>query len=193
MISSKLLCFALATLAFSQLYQAASEETFSACPANFTLVADKCLLLDDSWKNWFQSDRHCRTLNAGLLSIKNQAEMKAINEWLPQVAPYVLEIWTAGNKLGETSTLVDYFWQSTGVQALYLPWATGEPTHTKGDCLLLYASVDMSSGSVVIGQHRLAVKNCTQWGAHICQTDPIQYKTQLCLNPEAIQEVKVPA
>ncbi|XP_017087020.2 C-type mannose receptor 2-like [Drosophila bipectinata] len=184
---SKLVCFALVILAFCQPYQGASEETFSSCPINFTRVADKCLLADSSWKNWYESDRHCRSINAGLLSIKNQTELKAINEWLPVSAPYQMEFWTAGNKLGQVSALIDYFWQSTGDRALYLPWAVGQPTPASGDCLTLLANYSMSTED-----HRLMVRNCTQWAPHICQTDLVQFKTQLCLNPYAFHEVQVP-
>nr|XP_017024988.1 perlucin-like protein [Drosophila kikkawai] len=188
----KIVCFALLSLALGQLYQAASTETVSVCPTNFTRVADKCLLADNSWKNWYDSDRHCRSLNAGLLSIKNQTELKAIQEWLPVVWPYGTEFWTAGNKFGETKTLIDYYWQSTGEQALYLPWNQGQPTPASGDCLVLYASVSMSTGQMVMDKHLLTVKNCTQWAGHICQAPLQQFTTQLCLNPSAVYEAKVP-
>ncbi|EDV36148.1 uncharacterized protein Dana_GF12101 [Drosophila ananassae] len=192
MLWPKLVCFSLVSLALCQVYQVASQETSTACPVNFTRVADKCLLADSSWKNWYESDRHCRSINAGLLSIKDQTELKAINDWLPVAAPYQLEFWTAGNKLGQVSTIVDYFWQSTGDMARYLPWAQGQPTPANGDCLTLLANYSTATGELVVEDHRLAVKNCTQWAPHICQIEPVQYKTQLCLNPDAFHEVQVP-
>jgi len=187
----KLVCFALVALAYGQLYQVAGEETILVCPTNFTQVADKCLLVDTKWRNFYESDRYCRSLNAGLLSIKNSIELNAINEWLPVIAPYQPEFWTAGNKLGETRG--DYYWQSTGEQALYLPWQAGQPTAASGDCLTLLANVTMTTEEVFLSAHRLAVKNCTQWAPLICQV-PLQYfKTQLCLNTSAFFEAKIPA
>ncbi|XP_017014971.2 C-type lectin 37Da-like [Drosophila takahashii] len=190
MLWPKLVCFALVALAFGQLYQVASEESIAVCPTNFTQLADKCYLLDDSWKNFYESDRHCRSLNAGLLSIKNAIELKALNDWLPVVAPYQPEYWTSGNKLGQTGN--DYYWQSTGEQALFLPWATGQPTPASGDCLSFLASVSMTPEGTTLSAHRLSVRNCTKWAAHICEA-PLQYfKTQLCLNTTAFFEAKVP-
>ncbi|XP_020818208.1 perlucin-like protein [Drosophila serrata] len=192
MLWPKIVCFALLGLAFGQLHQVVSTETVSVCPTNFSRVADKCLLADNSWKNWYESDRHCRSLNAGLLSIKNQTELKAIQEWLPVAEPYQLEFWTAGNKLGEVKTLIDYYWQSTGEQARYLPWNQGQPTPASGDCLTLYANYSMETGEFVMEKHLLTVKNCTQWAPHICQAPLQQFTTQLCLNPSAVYEAKVP-
>ncbi|EDV55038.1 C-type lectin 37Da [Drosophila erecta] len=189
MLSSKLVCFALASLAFGQLNIVASEETIAVCPTNFVQVAGKCLLLDGKWKNFYESDRHCQSLNAGLLSIDNPTELNAINKWLPIVAPHTPELWTSGNKLGGTA---DYYWQSIGQKAAYLPWRVGQPTPTTGDCLTLLANVTMTAEETIMSEHRLAVKACTQWAPHICQA-PVQiFKTQLCLNTNAFFEAKVP-
>ncbi|XP_052839700.1 C-type mannose receptor 2-like [Drosophila gunungcola] len=189
MLWPKLVCFAFVSLAFGQLEHVAADKTIAACPTNFTRVADKCLLIDDSWKNFYESDRHCRSINAGLLSLKNQTELNAINNWLAEVAPNQPEFWTSGNKLGEARN--DYFWQSTGEQAVYLPWNTGQPTPASGDCLALLAHVSMSTGQVVMDPHRLTVKNCTQWAAHICQAPLQLFQTQLCLNTSAFFEAKI--
>ncbi|XP_043642646.1 C-type lectin 37Da-like [Drosophila teissieri] len=190
MLSSKLVCFALASLVFGHIYLAASEETIAVCPTDFVQVAGKCLLLDNKWKNFYESDRHCQSLNAGLLSIGNQVELNAINEWLPTVAPYSPELWTSGNKLGGTA---DYYWQSTGQKALYLPWKVGQPIATAGDCLTLLANVTMTAEGTTMSEHLLAVKTCISWAPHICQA-PLQiFKTQLCLNTTAFFEAKVPA
>ncbi|EDX07634.1 C-type lectin 37Da [Drosophila simulans] len=189
MSSTKLVCIALVSLVFGQVYLVASEDTIAVCPTNFTQVADKCLLVDGSWKNFYESDRHCRSLNAGLLSISNPTEFNVINEWLPIIAPYQPEFWTSGNKLGGTS---DYYWQSTGEKALYLPWSAGQPTATAGDCLTLMANVTMTPEEAILSVHRLTVKPCTQWAPHICQA-PLQiFKTQLCLNTTAFFEAKIP-
>ncbi|XP_017014972.2 C-type lectin 37Da-like [Drosophila takahashii] len=190
MLWPKLVCFALVALAFGQLYQVASEESIAVCPTNFTQVADKCYLLDDRYMNFYESDRHCRSVNAGLLSIKNPIELKALNDWLPVVAPYQTEYWTSGNKLGQTRN--DYFWQSTGEQALYLPWNDDQPTPASGDCLNFLAWVHLDPEGAYMGDHRLSVKNCSQWAIPICEA-PLQYfKTQLCLNTTAFFEAKVP-
>ncbi|XP_032307130.1 lithostathine-2-like [Drosophila ananassae] len=194
MLWPKLVCFVVVSFALCQPYQALPiyQETLSACPVNFTRLADKCLLVDTSWLNWYEADRHCHSINAGLLSIENETDLKAINDWLPVVAPNLLEFWTSGNKLNHPSKKLDYFWQSTGDKALYLPWADGEPTSDRGDCLALYANYIVSLGELVMEDHRLNVKDCTQWAPHICQTEPVQFQTHLCLNPDAFHEVQVP-
>ncbi|XP_017077565.1 uncharacterized protein LOC108112254 [Drosophila eugracilis] len=191
MLWPKFVCFALVGLAFGQLYQVASEETISICPENFTQVADKCLLVDNKWKNFYESDRHCRSLNAELLSIKNVIELNAINEWLPSIAPYQPEFWTGGNKLGVTRSY-EYYWQSTGELATYLPWKEGQPTPASGDCLKLLANVTMTPEEAILSEHRLTVANCTQWAGHICQTPLQVFKTQLCLNTSAFFEARIP-
>nr|NP_001261072.4 uncharacterized protein Dmel_CG14499 [Drosophila melanogaster]AGB93604.4 uncharacterized protein Dmel_CG14499 [Drosophila melanogaster] len=190
MLSTKLVCFALASLALGQLYLVASEETVAVCPTNFTQVAGKCLLFDNSWKNFYESDRHCQSLNAGLLSFSNKMEFTAINEWLTTVVPQSPELWTSGNKLGGSE---DYYWQSTGKKAFYLPWQAGQPTPITGDCLTLLANVTMTAEGTTMSEHRLSVRGCTKWAPHVCQA-PLQiFKTQLCLNTTAFFEAKVPA
>ncbi|XP_017044807.1 ladderlectin-like [Drosophila ficusphila] len=190
MLWPKLVCFALVCLAFGQLDQVASQDTISVCPTNFTPVGEKCLLVDTKWKNFYESDRHCRSLNAGLLSIENSTVLTVINDWLPIIAPYQPEFWTAGNKLGESRN--NYFWESTGVEATYLPWNVGQPTPASGDCLTLEANVTMTPEEAFLSAHRLSVKNCTQWAPHICQA-PLQFfRTQLCLNTSAFFEAKIP-
>ncbi|XP_017044806.1 ladderlectin-like [Drosophila ficusphila] len=190
MLWPKLVCFALVGLAFGQLDQVASEEIISSCPTNFTQVGEKCLLVDTKWKTFYESDRHCRSLNAGLLSIENPTVLNAINDWLPIDFPLQTEFWTAGNKLGETRG--NYFWQSTGVEATYLPWKEGQPTPASGDCLSLLATVNMTAEGTTLSAHRLSVKNCTQWAGHICQAPLQVFKTQLCLNPGSFFEAKIP-
>uniref|UniRef100_A0A6P4DW88 Uncharacterized protein LOC108037788 n=1 Tax=Drosophila rhopaloa TaxID=1041015 RepID=A0A6P4DW88_DRORH len=111
-------------------------------------------------------------------------------QWLPVVAQYQLEFWTAGNKLGQVRD--DYYWQSTGEQAFYLPWNTCQPTPASGDCLTLLANYNLTSEAFVMDPHRLTVKNCTQWAPHICQTPLQVFKTQLCLNTSAFFEAKIP-
>ncbi|EDW91672.1 C-type lectin domain family 2 member L [Drosophila yakuba] len=190
MLSSKLFCFALATLAFGHIYLVASEETISVCPTDFVQVAGKCLHLYKSPKNFYYSDRYCHTRNAGLLSIRNKKEFDAINEWLPTVAPNSPEFWTSGNKLGG---IEDFYWQSIGIKAFYLPWNVGQPIATAGDCLTLLANVTTTAEGTIMGEHRLSVTSCISYAPLICQAPPQIFKTQLCLNTTAFFEAKVPA
>ncbi|XP_043642648.1 C-type lectin 37Da-like [Drosophila teissieri] len=189
MLSSKLFCFALVSLVFGHIYLAASEETIAVCPPDFVQVAGKCLFVDIFNKRFYDADRHCQSLNAGLLSIKNKREFDAINEWLSTVTPQSKEFWTSGNKLGGTE---NYYWQSTGMKAIYIPWNVGQPIATAGDCLAL-ANVTTTAEATTTGVYRLSVKPCTSWAPLICQA-PLQiFKTQLCLNTTAFFEAKVPA
>ncbi|XP_017146612.1 lithostathine-2 [Drosophila miranda] len=191
MLWPKIVSFALVSLCLARVHQAANQDSSARCPTGFSRVADKCLLVGASWKNWFEGDRYCRTLNASLLSIRNQTEFNLINSYLPEFAAYELELWTSGNSLGDPQA--NYFWQSTGKEATYLPWATGEPKRASGDCLSLTANFTMEAGGeVVLGEHRLTVRNCTLWGTVICETQLTQYRTELCLNPNAFYEAQIP-
>ncbi|XP_034650796.1 lithostathine-2-like [Drosophila subobscura] len=190
MLWPTIVSFALVSLCLARVYQATNQESFTSCPSSFSQVGDKCLLVGGGWKNWFEGDRYCRTLNAGMLSIRNQTEFSLLNSFLPEFAAYELELWTSGNSLGDAQT--NYFWQSTGKEATYLPWATGEPKKPNGECLSLTANFSMETGEVVLGEHRLTVRNCTLWGTVICETQVTQFKTELCLNPNAFHEAQIP-
>ncbi|XP_068146290.1 C-type lectin 37Db-like [Drosophila tropicalis] len=189
MLWSRVVCFALVSLALAHLQTALQEEAFSACPANFTQVGEKCLMVDSMWKTWYEADRNCRSLNAGLVSVENSVQLKLIQDWLPIAAQYTLEFWTSGNSLGSPGK---YFWQNTGSSALYLPWATDQPQTNAGDCLTLYANYSMATGEFVMDVHRLRVNNCTLWAKSICETQPKAYKTLVCLNSSAFYEAQIP-
>ncbi|XP_022218373.2 C-type lectin BfL-1-like [Drosophila obscura] len=190
MLWPKIVSFALVSLCLARVHLAANQESTTSCPTSFSRVGDKCLLVEGSWKNWFEGDRYCRTLNASMLSIRNLTEFNLINSFLPEFASSELELWTSGNSLGNAQT--NYFWQSTGKEATYLPWATGQPKKASGDCLSLTANFSMETGEVVLEPHRLTVRNCTLWGAVICETKLTHYKTELCLNPNAFYEAQIP-
>lgn len=187
MLWHKLIAFAVLCLTLTQLQSAASSNSTSTagCAKNFSRVGDKCLLAVNSWYNWFEADRHCRQLGGGLLSLQNQTQLQQINTWLNTTASFTAEFWTSGNTLGQKG---DYYWQSTGERANYLPWSTGQPQIYAGDCLVLYANNYTNWG---VTDFRLTVKTCTNWSAHVCEQKPQNYTERICLKPGSYESAQI--
>lgn len=194
MLWHKLIGFAVLCLALTQLHLVSSDVAAAAassnystagCAKNFSRVGDKCLLAVNSWYNWYEADRHCRQLGGGLLSLQNQTQLQQINTWLNATASFTAEFWTSGNMLGQKA---DYYWQSTGERASYLPWSTGQPQIYAGDCLVLYANNYTNWG---VNNFRLTVKTCTNWSAHICEQKPQNYTSRICLTPGTYETAQI--
>ncbi|KRG05101.1 uncharacterized protein Dmoj_GI26260 [Drosophila mojavensis] len=81
-------------------------------------------------------------LSAGCCSMAIEVEdsledLQQLNDWLNIVAPLTLSFWNSGNSLGQEG---DYFRQSTGKQADYLPWAKVQYVLETGNCIMLFAN-----------------------------------------------------
>ncbi|XP_064542955.1 C-type lectin 37Db-like [Drosophila montana] len=184
MLWHQLIACTILALALTQLHCASSQTAASKCSKNFTQVGDQCLLAVNSWFSWYEADRYCHTKGAGLLSLKNDTQLQLINKWLNTSLANQLELWTSGNSLGQKGV---YFWQNTGEQSRYLPWATGQPRTTDGDCLMLTGTYSGLS----IGNYRLSIRNCSTWAVSVCEQQAQNLTTRICLKPEAFQEAQV--
>ncbi|XP_034478828.1 C-type lectin 37Da-like [Drosophila innubila] len=185
MLWHKLIGFAILSLVLTQLELVQSDVPASGCRNNFSLAAGKCLLVTNSYYNWYEADRHCRSLGAGLLSIQNQTQLQQIEQWIAVKAPWVLDFWTSGNSLGQTGA---YYWQSTGELARYLPWSPSQPQTKNGDCLVLESNKYSTAG---YSDFRLSNKNCTHFGPHICEQQQQKYNTRICLKPGSYENAQV--
>ncbi|XP_017866905.1 PREDICTED: C-type lectin 37Da-like [Drosophila arizonae] len=186
MLWHQLIIFAIVALAFTQLHVANSQTTgVNTCPKNFTLVGERCLLAVGNVFNWYEADRNCRTKSAGVLSLISDKELQLVTDWLNKTMQFTLELWTSGSKLGSSSV---YYWQSTGEPARYLPWATGQPKPTSGDCLMLSGTRNPTS----VSNYRLVVRNCAEWAVSVCEVVPAKNTTtRICLKPNAYETVQV--
>lgn len=187
MLWHKLIGFAVLCLALTQLQSVSSDAASSSegCTKNFTRVGDKCLLVVNHWNTWYEADRSCRQLGGGLLSLQNQTQLTQINQWLNATASFTAEFWTSGNMLGQKG---DYYWQSTGEAARYLPWSSGQPQVYAGDCLVLYANNYTNWG---VSDFRLTVKPCTSWVAQVCEQKPANYTSRICLQPGTYETTQI--
>ncbi|KAL7736056.1 hypothetical protein ACLKA6_003794 [Drosophila palustris] len=185
MLWHKLIVFAVLSLVSVH-----SQASGDNCAKDFTKVGDKCLLASNKWYSWYEADRYCHSLGAGLLSLQSQAELLQIENWLSVSVPFRLaEFWTSGNQMGKKGA---YYWQSTGELARFLPWSTGEPSATAGDCLALYPkNYNTSFG---YSDFRLIVRSCTYPSPLVCEQKPQKYEqttTRICLNPGTYETVQV--
>lgn len=169
---------ALAQLQFTQ----SADVTVSSCSKNFTLVGDKCLLANNKWLSWYEADRLCQSLGSGLASLQNQAQLQLLNKWLNTTTSLPLEYWTSGNTFEKKGI---YYWQNTGEQATYLPWATGQPKPANGDCIALNASV------YNVFDYKLTIMNCTKWASPICEKKPQKVSSRICLKSTAYETAEV--
>ncbi|ALC42281.1 CG14500 [Drosophila busckii] len=165
-----------------------NNDNSTSCAQHFSLVGDKCVLIIDRWNSWYEADRACRALGAGLLSLQNQQQKQQLEKWLNATAPYTTEFWTSGNCLGKQG---EYWWQSTGQQARYLPWASKEPLKNAGDCISLFSNTTLQGQKV--DELRLKMKDCTTWAACICEQTPQKFDTRICLKPAAFESISVPS
>jgi len=78
MLWHKLIGLAILSVVLTQLKLVQSDVATSGCKNNFTLVAGKCLYAFNRPLNWYQADRHCQSLGAGLLSLQNRAQHQQI-------------------------------------------------------------------------------------------------------------------
>ncbi|KAM8711231.1 hypothetical protein ACLKA7_000381 [Drosophila subpalustris] len=187
MLWHKLIGLAILSLVLTQLGSVQSDVPPSVCRNNFSSVAGKCLLANISSNNWFEADRHCRSLGAGLLSLKNQTQLQQVENWLREKAPWVGDFWTSGNTLGGQKG--SYYWQSTGELARYLPWLPNQPQTANGDCLMLLANNYNSNGLLDYG---LAIRNCTYiFSPHICEQKQQKYNSRICLKPGSYEDAQV--
>lgn len=183
MLWHQLVALAILGLALTQLqFTHSADVTVSTCAKNFTLVGDKCLLAGNQWYSWYEADRYCHTLGAGLVSLQNQTQLQLLNNWLKNTTSFTLEYWSSGNSFGQKGI---YYWQNTGEQARYLPWATGQPQTALGDCLSLYASV------YNVSDYKLSIKNCTSWSSPICEQKPQKVSSRICLKTTAYETAQV--
>ncbi|XP_034478827.1 C-type lectin 37Db-like [Drosophila innubila] len=186
MLWHKFIGFAILSLVLSQLEFVQSDVVASGCKGNFSPVADKCLIAVSNYSTWYDADRHCRSLGAGLLSLQNQTQLLQITEWLNIRMPNTLELWTSGNTLGAKEGT--YYWQSTGEEALYLPWSAGPPEPSSGDCLTLYVNGLNNWGSF---NYSLGVRTCNTLAALVCEQEVQKYPSGICLKTEAYENIQV--
>ncbi|XP_030081025.1 uncharacterized protein LOC115483390 [Drosophila hydei] len=90
------------------------------------------------------------------------------------MAPYTMEFWTSGNNYGNAT---QFYWQSTGLLANYLPWADGSPNLNDGNCLTLYAATYANWG---VANYRLVVRDYDYSCAHICEQQPQKKEKHKC-------------
>ncbi|XP_001987755.2 uncharacterized protein LOC6560367 [Drosophila grimshawi] len=178
--------FAILGLTLAQLHSVNSQADVTTCKSPFALVGDKCLLFSNKWLNWYEADRQCRSQSAQLLSVQNVSQLQAINNWMNITNPYTIEFWTSGNKFGNTQNL--YFWESTGQQAKYLPWAKGQPQPKEGDCLMLFSP---TYGGVVSSDYLLSVRDCAAWATIVCEQVPTNSVQRVCLMPNSFEMAQV--
>ncbi|XP_060656993.1 C-type lectin 37Da-like [Drosophila nasuta] len=188
MLWHKVFFCAVLSLLFGQLPQVSSKDVNSGCKTNFTRVGDKCLISSIQTTNWYEADRNCRSLGAELLSVQTPTQLEEINQWLSNLGQsYMHNFWTSGNSLGGKNGT--YFWQSTGKEATYLPWAGGQPQPTITNCLMLVSS------DIFMAYYRLWVFSCEASIAYICEHQPqnstISTTTRICLNPASFEVVQV--
>jgi len=192
MLWHKLIGLAILSLALTQLEFVQSDVSASGCRTNYTLVEGKCVQAFNYWLNWFEADRYCRSLGAGLLSLQNQTQYQKISQWINTTLPYTLYVWTSGNSLGQKGT---YFWQSTGEQARYLSWSNGGPRPAEGDCLTLSAN----NVTNWFSDYRLNINTCSFWAPIICEHKPQSNNTinnhnttsRICLKPGSYETAQV--
>jgi len=135
----------------------------SGCKDNFTAVAGKCLFASRQYLNWYDAERYCRTLGAGLLSLQNASQLNPIENYVNDELMFIRDVWTSGNSLGHNG---EYFWQSTGEQADYLPWSMDQPRTNDGDCLIFN---DNHFNSWNEYKYRLNVGDCNAIKAFVCE------------------------
>ncbi|EDW02627.1 GH19780 [Drosophila grimshawi] len=183
MLGHQLVSFVVLSLALTRLQFVSCEiPAADQCDPGFNLVGDKCLKILSKTLNWYDADRDCHSLGAGLLSLQNEEQLLHISKWINRN----VEVWTSGNSLGNQGV---YYWQSTGQVAQYLPWATGEPQKTNGNCLTL----SYNSGSVT-PDFRLKVKSCNYEVWHICEKltqSGHNLETRVCLKSNAYEMAQV--
>lgn len=167
----KLIGFAILSLALTQLEFIQADD--SGCMNNFSPVGDKCLMLLNTYNTWYVADRHCRSLGAELLSFQNETQLQQIDKWMEIGAPQINEFWTSGNCLGDKG---NFYWQSTGEWAKYLPWSTSRPQINIGDCLI----VNLSK-STIVGYPAVSIMSCINHNTFICEQEPQKYNTRICL------------
>ncbi|KAM8711233.1 hypothetical protein ACLKA7_000383 [Drosophila subpalustris] len=187
MLWHKLIGLAILSLVLTQLGSVQSDVAASGCRNNFSAVAGKCLYASKAYFNWYEGDRVCRSLGAGLLSLQNQTQLEPISQWLNATSTWVSQFWTSGNSLGQKGV---YFWQSTGEQATFLPWSPGQPQPADGDCLTFNANSYSSNG---FNDFRLNIGNCMLY-AHIVCEQTVQnytYSTRICLKPGSYESAQV--
>ncbi|EDW02621.1 GH19784 [Drosophila grimshawi] len=186
MLWKQFIGFAILGLTLAQLHSVNSQAAVTTCKSPFALVSDKCLLWHSKFLNWYEADRQCRSQGAQLVSVQNVSQLQAINKWMKASSPNTVEFWTSGNKLGNTQNL--YFWESTGQQAKYLPWAKSQPKPKDGDCLMLYSEI---KNGVVANEYLLSVRNCTAWSSIVCEQVPTKSVQRTCLMPNSFETVQV--
>lgn len=178
-----LIALAILSVVLSQLqFTHSADVTNSGCPKNFTLVGDKCLFANNNWNSWYQADRFCQSLGAGLVSLENKTQLQLLNQWLNSTTSFPLDYWTSGNSFDQKET---YYWQSTGELARYLPWATGQPKPANGNCIALHA------GQVYVFDYTLTIMDCIKWASPICEKKPQQFSSRLCLKSTAYETAEV--
>ncbi|KAM8711232.1 hypothetical protein ACLKA7_000382 [Drosophila subpalustris] len=185
MLWHKLIGLAILSLVLTQLGLAQSDVAASGCRSNFSAVAGKCLYAHKNWLNWYEGDRLCRSLGAELLSLQNQTQLQQIEKWLNTTLPFVLDVWTSGNSLGQKGA---YFWQGSGEQAKYLPWKTGQPQPAEGDCLTLQATKLANTG---YSDYGLMVRQCSFWASLVCEQQSQKFETRICLKPGSYESAQV--
>ncbi|KAL7736060.1 hypothetical protein ACLKA6_003798 [Drosophila palustris] len=158
MLWHKLIGLAVLSLVLTQLEFVKSDIPASGCRSNFSSVAGKCLMFTRYYYNWFEADRHCRSMGAELLSVQNQTQLEQIGKWLRKETHSFREFWTSGNSLGGQKGT--YYWQSTGELVPYLPWSN-QPQPAKGDCLMLDSNYSY--------EFLMSITNCTNYMPLICE------------------------
>ncbi|XP_062131423.1 uncharacterized protein LOC133842377 [Drosophila sulfurigaster albostrigata] len=187
MLWHKLIAFAVLSLVLCQLHQVTSDDANPGCRTNFSRVGDKCLLIVEERDGWYEADRNCRALGAGLLSLQNPIQLLELNQWLNNSGqPFAKDYWTSGNNLGNQYRT--FFWQSTGKEATYIPWAAGQPIHID-NCLLI------ESSEIFNANYRLSVTLCSMVISSVCEHAPLNYTlsnvTRICLKPDSFETVQV--
>ncbi|KAM8711230.1 hypothetical protein ACLKA7_000380 [Drosophila subpalustris] len=186
MLWHKLIGLAILSLVLTQLGSVQSDVAASGCRNSFSPVAGKCLLANNSYYNWFEADRNCRSVGAELLSLKNETQLRQITEWLNYIMPWTLELWTSGNSLGGKQN--SYYWQNSGEEARYLPWARDQPKPADGECLTLNMSEFNSWGSF---NYSLTVRNCSSIAPFVCEQEVQKFTTRICLKSDSYENAQV--
>lgn len=159
--------------------------TVPSCGKGFKLIGDKCLLAFTSYgQSWYEADRYCQSMGAGLVSLHNQTQLELLNQFLVKTMVFHLEHWTSGNKL-QTMRKWDYYWQNTGEKASFLPWATDQPKPKSGDCLSL-----LTNGTFV-PNYKLTVQNCTKLLGTVCEQKHVNWRIYLKPSAYEYDEVSV--
>lgn len=174
MLWHQLIGLAILSLALTQIeFTHSAAVTVPSCGKNFKLIGDKCLLAFTSYGlSWYEADRYCQSMGAGLVSLQNQTELELLNQFLIHTMVFRLDHWTSGNKLQNMKKYY-YYWQNTGEVAQYLPWAKDQPKPNSGDCLSL-----LTTGSFV-PDYKLTVQNCTKLLGTVCEQKRVNWRIYL--------------